>query len=209
MKLLYTPGVCSLAAHIALEWTGADYELQQVNIQGEKSPELVKLNPEGSVPVLVDGDWSLTQNNAVLNYLADCFPDAQLGGDGSIQSRAEANRWLGMINSDLHPAFRPLFAGSAHLEDETAESKDKARAAKVIHHKLSLADKQLGQSDWLAGVRTFADPYLYVTCRWAEMLKVDCSDLANLQRFITDMEADEGVQKALDTEGLKPIAQAE
>lgn len=208
MKLLYAPGVCSLAAHIALEWTGADYELQQVNIQGEKSPDLIKLNPEGSVPVLQDGDWALTQNNAVMNYLADRFPDAQLGGDGSAQSRAEANRWLGLVNSDLHPAFKPLFAGSAHLEDETAESKDKANAKKVIHHKLSLADNQLGQSDWLAGPRTFADPYLYVICRWADMLKIDCSDLPNLQQFVKNMEADAGVQKALDTEGLKPLAKA-
>ena len=69
MKLYYMPGACSLADHIALEWTGAKYEAQAVSRDALKQTEFLALNPQGSVPCLVDDDFVLTQNVAILFYL--------------------------------------------------------------------------------------------------------------------------------------------
>lgn len=208
MKLFYTPGLCSLADHIALEWSGQPYEIQEVSIYGEKSPELLKANPAGMVPALQDGDWVLSQNMAILNYIADSYPSAGLGGDGTARSRAQVNKWLALCNADLHPICEVLFKKSAHLSDDKARQEDAQNAKQLIHNMLKLADQQLAQQDWLTDQRSIADTYLYVIMRWCNLLGVDIADLTNLTAFTQRMEADDGVKKVLSQEGLEPIAAA-
>lgn len=202
MKLYYSPGACSLADHITLEWIGKPYETVRVSRDERKAPAFLKLNPAGAVPVLEDGDWVLTQNAAILNFLADSFPEAGLGGDGSPKSRAEVNRWLAFVNSDVHPAFKPLFGATAYLDDEAAIGKSKDAALKSLRGLFERADGQLAGKDWITGSRSIADPYLYVVTRWAKAQGVDLSGLANLERFVGNIEADAAVQKVLKDEGL-------
>lgn len=202
MKLYYSPGACSLADHIVLEWIGKPYEAVRVSREERKSPEFLELNPAGAVPVLQDGDWVLTQNSAILNFLADSFPDARLGGDGTPKSRAEVNRWLSFVNSDVHPAFKPLFGTTAYLEDEAAIDKTKDAARRSLRDLFERADAQLAGNDWIAGARSIADPYLYVVTRWAKGQGVDLAGLDHLARFSARMEADAAVQKVLAEEGL-------
>ncbi|MCA1714372.1 MAG: glutathione S-transferase family protein, partial [Gammaproteobacteria bacterium] len=64
------------------------------------------------------------------------------------------------------------------------------------------ADQQLRGRDWLAGFRSYADPYLFVVLRWAQKTGVDLSGLDSLARFGERMQADPGVQAALKAEGL-------
>lgn len=206
MKLFYASGLCSLADHIALEWSGQPYETREVNIHGEKTPELLEVNPAGMIPVLQDGDWIVTQNMAILNYIADSYPSAGLGGDGTARSRAQVNQWLAFSNADIHPICEILFRKSAHLSDEKARQEDAQAARQAIHDKLKLADRQLAQQDWLTDQRSIADTYLYVIMRWCSLLNVDISDLTNLTAFTQRMEADDGVKQVLNQEGLEPIA---
>ena len=202
MKLYYSPGACSLADHITLEWIGKPYEAVRVSRDERKAPAFLKLNPAGAVPVLEDGDWVLTQNAAILNFLADSFPEAGLGGDGTPKSRAEVNRWLAFVNSDVHPAFKPLFGTTAYLEDEATIDKTRVVARKSLRSLFERADAQLAGKDWLTGSRSIADPYLYVVTRWAKAQDVDLSGLDNLARFVANIEADASVQKVLKEEGL-------
>ncbi|MCY7355329.1 MAG: glutathione S-transferase N-terminal domain-containing protein [Lysobacter sp.] len=201
MKLYYSPGACSLADHIALEWIGKPYQVERVSKDHSKSPEYLKINPAGAVPALQDGDWVLTQNAAILNFLADSFPESGLGGDGSPKGRAEVNKWLAFANSDVHPTFHPMFGSTAYLGDETAE-KTKEAARVKLRGLFQRADEQLVGKVWLTGSRSIADPYLYVVSRWAKATGVDLSGLTHLDRFFKNMEADAGVQKALKDEGL-------
>lgn len=203
MKLYYSPGACSLADHIALEWIGQPYEAVAVSREQRKSPGYLKINPAGAVPALEHDDWVLTQNSAILNYLADTHPGAKLGGDGSPRSRAEVNKWLAMVNSDIHPAFRPLFGTTAWLEDPAlvGKSKDVARAS--LRDLFSRVEAQLAANEWIAGAaRSIADPYLYVVTRWAKAQGVDLSGFGNLERHFNAMQADAGVQRVLRQEGL-------
>jgi glutathione S-transferase len=206
MKLYTSPGACSMADHIVLEWTGRPYTTQLVSREHRASPEFRKLNPAGAVPVFEDGDWVLTQNAAILNYLADKFPEAKLGGDGTPKGRAEVNRWLGFLNADMHPAFKPMFGSTAYLGDEGAIEQTRNAARKQLRGLFERCDAQLGKHDWLAGSRSIADPYLFVMLRWAKGVKVDLSGLENLAKFEQRMRADAGVQKVLKDEGIDQAA---
>ena len=202
MKLYTSPGACSLADHIALQWTGAPFEAQIVSRAERKEPWYLALNPAGAVPLLQEGDWVLTQNAAILNYLADKFPKAGLGGDGTPEGRAEVNRWLAFINSDLHPAFKPIFGATAYLGDQAAIELSQQNARQQLRGHFERIDAQLAGKDWLTGSRSIADPYLFVVTQWAKKTGVDLSGLDNLARFDAHMAADAGVQAALKAEGL-------
>lgn len=202
MKLYYLPGACSLASHIVLEWAGTPYETQRLGREEMKEAAYLAVNPAGAVPALEHDGWTLTQNAAILNYLAETNPGAKLGGDGTPKGHAEVNRWLGFVNSDLHPAFKPLFGTTGYLEDDTVIEKTKAHARAMVRTLFERADAHLQKNDWLAGSRSIADAYFFVMVRWAQALKIDISDLAGVSRFAERMAADPGVAKALADEGL-------
>ena len=202
MKLYYTPGACSLSDHIVLEWIGRPYEAVRVSREERKSPAYLAINPAGAVPAFEQDGWVLTQNAAILNYLADSFPDARLTGDGTARSRAEVNKWLAMANADIHPAFHPLFGATSYLEDPALIERSKQAARAKLRSLFERVDAQLAGRDWIAGTRSIADPYLFVVTRWAMAMEVDLSGLDNLQRFFERMLADPGVQGALRQEGL-------
>jgi glutathione S-transferase len=202
MKLYSKPGACSTADDIALQWTGQPFELKVVSAEEMKSPEFLALNPAGAVPVLVDGDFVLTQNAAILGYIADAYPDAKLAGDGSPRQRAEAARWLAYANADLHPAFHPLFGPARFLADASQHEAVKQAARTRLRGIFERAERQLDGRQWIADFRSFADPYLYITLRWAQKTHVDLAGFDNLAAFKRRMEEDSGVRAALRAEGL-------
>ena len=202
MKLYYSPGACSLSDHIVLEWIGQPYEAVRLSSKQRQSPEYLAINPAGAVPAFEDDGWVLTQNAAILNYLADRFPEAGLGGDGSLRGRAEVNKWLAMANADIHPAFHPLFGAPAYLQDPALVGLSKQAARNKLRVMFERVDRQLAGRDWIAGSRSIADPYLFVVTRWALAMDVDLTGLDHLHRFFDRMLADAGVQRALQQEGL-------
>lgn len=201
MKLYTSPGACSLADHIALQWIGQPFEARILTREQRKSPDFLALNPAGAVPVLERDGWVLTQNAAILNYLADAFPETKLGGDGTPASRAEVNRWLALLNADVHPTFHPYFGSTAYLGEDAA-AKTKEVAGEKLRGYFERIDMQLAGKDWLVGDRSIADPYLFVVTRWAKSVGVDLGGLANLATHFERMSADPGVQAALKAEGL-------
>jgi glutathione S-transferase len=200
MKLYYFAGACSLADHIVLEWIGEPYETKRMTLESVKSPEFLALNPHGTVPVLTDGDFVLTQNAAILTYLADRHPAARLLGDGSPRGRAEVMRWLGFLNSDVHPAFKPIFAPKRFLPDPAMANALVETARATVRAYLDRIDERLEGREWLTGQRSVADPYLFVMLRWALRRKVDVAGLENLARFGSRMHADAGVRAVLEDE---------
>ncbi|MDY0982205.1 MULTISPECIES: glutathione S-transferase N-terminal domain-containing protein [unclassified Stenotrophomonas] len=203
MKLYSKPGACSTADHIALQWTGQPFEVELLDKDTLKAPAYLAINPAGSVPTIVDGSFVLTQNAAIMGYIADSYPQAGLGGDGSPQQRAEANRWLAFVNSDVHPAFSPLFAPAKFIADDSQYDAIRDAARKRLRGLFETANRQLADKPWLAGFRSYADAYFYITLRWAAGAKVDLTGLDNLAAFKTRMDADTGVQAALKAEGLQ------
>lgn len=202
MKLYYMPGACSLSDHIVLEWIGQPYETHKLSHDDLKQKDYLCLNPSGAVPTLEVDGWCLTQNPAILNYLADTYPEAKLGGDGTPKGRAEINRWLAFINSDIHPAFAPFFGATGYLGDEAIIEKTREQAKKLIRRRLEHANTQLAGRDWLAGSRSIADPYLFVMLRWTRGMKIDLPGLDHLERLFKRMHDDPAVNQVLKDEGL-------
>lgn len=202
MKLYTKPGACSMADHIVLRWIGKPFDVQVMDATSMKTPEFLKLNPAGAAPVLEVDGWVLTQNVAILNFLADSFPESGLGGDGTPKSRAEVNRWLAFLNADLHGAFHPIFGATRYLGDDAMIEKSKDNARTKLRTLFERAEAQLAGKDWLTGSRSIADPYLFVTLRWAKATQVDLSGLDNLEAFFKRMHADAGVAAAMEAEGL-------
>lgn len=202
MKLYYMPGACPLATHIVLEWIGAPYELAEVKRDALKSPEYLRLNPAGLVPTLTVDDLVITENVAILQYLAETHPEAGLTGD-TPRARIPVNHWLGFINSDVHQSFKPLFSPERYIDDSAQHADLEKHAQAKLRGLFALADAGLSGHDWLAGShRSIADPYLYVVLRWARAKAIDLGGMDNLQRFFQRMHADAGVQAAERAEGL-------
>lgn len=200
MKLYYFPGACSLATHIVLEWLDTPYETVKLDLASTKSTEYLALNPNGAVPLLVDGDFVLSQNAAILYYLAERHPGARLLGDGTSRGRADVLRWLCLLNSDVHPAFKPIFKPSRFHPDASLAKAIADTARTHVREYLERLDAHLQGRDWLANERSIADPYLFVLLRWTIKLKVDLSGLKNLARFFSRMSADAGVRAAIIAE---------
>jgi len=201
MKLYYMPGACSLASHIVLEWIGKPYETHKLSREALKEPEFLRINPMGAVPALTDGDWTLTQNVSILEYLAEQAPESTLLGDGSARSRAEVRRWVGFINSDVHKTFSLLFGAQRYLKDEGAQKELAASASALLTKLFAQLDTQLAGKQYLAGAApSVADAYLYVVLRWAHAQGVDMAGLHALAAFHERMSLDPAVRQALRAE---------
>lgn len=203
MKLYSFPGSCALASQIAFEWSGKPYTLELIKKDDLDSAKLKRLNPSHHVPILEGDGWVLDQNAAILSYIADIAPDAKLDGDGTPLGRAEVNRWLGLVNSEIHPAYKPLFGATAYLGDEATIEKTKDDARSKLRRMFERCNDQLGKHAWIAGdTHSIADAYLFVVLRWTRGVKLDLSGLENLKKFEHQMRADAGVQRALKAQGL-------
>lgn len=200
MKLYYLPGACPLASHITLEWIGKPYQAIKVGRDEIKHAEYLAKNPMGSVPVLENGDFTLTQSAAILEYLAELNPEAGLMPD-NIHDRAEVRRWLGLCNSDIHRTFTNIFGAAALVSDEASQEELYKNSAIKLTHIFEIIEKQLEGNVWIAGARSIVDPYLYTLLRWAKAKGVNVGS-KNLVAFYTRMEADPGVQAALTAQGL-------
>ena len=201
MKLYYLPGACPLASHIALEWIGKPYETHAVSRDELKQPAFLAMNPLGAVPVLQDEGLTLTQSSAILEYLAEKNPEANLLGK-IIQERAETRRWLAFVNADIHRNFGVMFGVQRYADQESTQAEVRGKTAEVLKKLFTVANQQLTGKQWLTGTRSVADAYLYVTLRWAHVMKIDLSGLDNLDAFYKRMEQDPAVQTALRAEGL-------
>lgn len=200
MKLYYFPGACSLACHIALEWTGSAYQTVRMSLASTKSPEYLALNPNGVVPLLEHDGFLLTENAAILCYIAELHPHAGLLGDGSVRARADVMRWLAYLNSDVHSAFKPIFSPSRFIEDREQADALAVKAKALVATHLERIDRHLEGRNWLAGERSVADPYLFVMLRWAENKVGPLDRFGNLVRFMDRMFGDDAVIAAVASE---------
>lgn len=147
MKLYYAPGTCALSVWISLEWAGADYEVEQVKLG---SYEYKKINPLGAVPALDTGNEKIkTQANAILQYIADLYPDANLGPDEGVENKFLFNELVAFLTGDYHPAFWPLFGPKKYTtsEDESEFENVKEASYKQIDKVVSHLDSILEGKD--------------------------------------------------------------
>ncbi len=204
MKLFYKAGACSMVPHTALAWIGKSYEAESVTIEQMKAPAYLKLNPQGAVPLLVDGELVVTQNVAILAYLDSLHPESKLFGSSTPQGKALAWRWLAFLNADVHKAFSPLFHAPDWMSDDVKAAAQQAAREQIVKM-LKQADDRLATTQWLGGEDiSVADVYCYVILRWARGLKLDIGALKRLEDFYNRVAANKVVQAICAQEGLQP-----
>jgi len=206
MKLFYMPGACSLAPHITLEWIGEPFEVVRVERGQTRDPEYLKINPLGKVPALAKEDGSLmVEASAILQYLAEKYPAANLGAGDSIDQHYELNRWLSHFTGNVHPAFFPFFAPQRYTQNPDLYDDVRAMGIESIGTALAFLDDHMRDRNFMVGDhRTIADPYLFVFLRWGNLLAKPLADYPHLKRFFDYMAADAGVRRALTEQRIDP-----
>jgi glutathione S-transferase len=201
MKLFYFPGACSMSVHIALNEVGATYELEKVDLMNktlESGGSFLDINPKGYVPCLqLDNGEYLTEVGAILQYIADNHPDANLLPPVGDQQRYRVVEFISYISGELHKNFTPLF---------NPETTDEGRAAAldIVGKRLTLLNDQLGEGGpFLTGEQfTIADAYLTTVLGWAQFVKMDLSPWPNLGTYAGAAMGRLAVQATLKEEGM-------
>ena len=193
MKLYGLIGACSFVPHVALEWVKAhsheNYEFEAVSREFIKSSEFLALNPRGAVPLLVDGDLVLSQNQAILHYLDERFPEAKLFGSKTMRDKAKASRWLAFFNSDVHKSFVPLFRLPSYAEGNEALTKTiRQQAAEQVLEQLAVANEHLESHIFFGEAISVADVYLYIMLNWCRLLGLDFSHLTQLSPLCSELK---------------------
>ncbi len=197
MKLYFATGTCSLASVIALQEGGVQAELVKVDLRTKKSEggDFTAVNSKGYVPALrLDGGEVLTENVAVLQYIADRNPAAKLAPPAGTLERYRLMEWLSYINSEVHKSFGPLFNAEA-----TEETKQYAR--NLLTKRLNWLEGAMGSRSYLMGEQfTVADAYLYVVLSWGAHVNVDIAKWPALKKFFDRVAARPKVIAALEAE---------
>lgn len=199
MKLYYSPGACSLSPHIVLHEAGLAYEPVLASTKTHKlqdGTDYYGINPLGYVPFLVldDGD-TLHEGPAIVQYLADRVPGANLLPPVGDAARYRVISWLNYISTEVHKNFSPLF--------NPAASEDmKAHARKMLALRIEPIAAQLGKQDYLEARFSVADAYLFTVLGWADRVGVSLADWPQLGDYRARIAARPAVQQALRAEGL-------
>ena len=193
MKLYYSPLACSLADHIALLEAGASFEREAVNLKTKRTAsgeDFTAINRKGYVPALVlDSGETLTENVAVLDWIASQYPALQVEGP---LGRTRVIEALTYVSTEIHRSFKPMW----HLGDEA----ELAKARATISHQFDFFADGL-KTDYLFGDRpSVADFYLFVMLLWSD--KFDVAIPEPLRALRGRMLARPAVRTALQEEGL-------
>jgi glutathione S-transferase len=180
MKLYFSPLACSLATRIALYEAGADVEFVQVDGKTKKTEDgrdYRQIHPLALVPALeLQGGVVLTENAAVLQYVAGRFPEARLAPTDP-EGRARLQQWLCFIGTELHKAvYVPQL-------DRNAAEVVKAYALAKAESRLAFLAKHLEGRSHLLDEFTVADGYLFAVLNWSMVTPVDLGRWPAIQRY--------------------------
>lgn len=215
ITLYYYPGNASLIVHIVLQELGVPFELRLVDRerQAHKSPEYLRLNPNGSIPALEDGDLVLYETAAICLHLADTHPPAALLPPLGTRDRAHAYKWLAWLSNTLQPTMTSYFYPERLVApgDAGAAAQVRAQAQSRAGEMLDLLDAQLAShgGPWLLGDDYgIVDPYAFVLCRWTRGFAGPASKPARerpaIGPYLQRMLERPAVQRAIAAEGLQP-----
>jgi glutathione S-transferase len=164
LRLHFSPGACSRVTLIALEQAGAEYTSHLVSLKDgdQRAPDFRALNPKGKVPVLETPQGILTENVAILVYLAGRYPQADLLPAASDWERATALSMLAWFASTIHPLLTMLRYPERFCDTAEAPGRVRTLAGQQLQDQVQVAETRLQTQRWLLGERwSVADAYLF------------------------------------------------
>ncbi len=170
LKLYYAPETCALASHIALEQAGADYEAIRIDFSKneENSPEYLEINPKGRVPALITDDGILTETPAILQYICQTHPEADLAPLEDTFQIARMNAFNSYLCSTVHVAHAHRVRGYRWADDPAAIEAMKKKVPQSVGDAFAIIEADL-EGPWVLGERySVCDIYLFTVARWLE-----------------------------------------
>ena len=208
MELYFAPLACSMSARIALAEAGAAIDLAEVDTHAGRivatGDDYRAINPLGYVPALrLDDGTVLTENSAILQYIADQYPEAQLAPPASDRiGRAKLRQWLSFISAELHKGSWRRCSATRHRAEV------KAWVISKYAPRLAYLDAKLKDREFLLDRFSVADGYLTTVLNWTRATpEIDLAAYPNVKAYLERMRARPSVAAALATE--IPLYQAE
>jgi glutathione S-transferase len=198
----FAPGTCSLAVHIALEEAGAPFQAVRVDLaQGQqRTPDYLKLNPKGRVPMLLTAQGALTETPALLLYVAQSFPQAGLAPLSDPFALARLQAFNSYLCSTVHVAHAHGKRGSRWVDAQDSAAIEAMRRHVPASYGdcFELIERELLQGPWAMGeAYSIADAYLFTLAGWLESDGVDPARFPKVLAHRQRMAQRPAVQRAL------------
>lgn len=209
IQLHYHPGNASFVPHLLLEELGERFDLAYVDraVNAHKSPDYLKLNPNGKIPVYVDGDLVLYETAAIVLHLVDTHPQAGLAPAPGTAERAHFNKWLVWMTNTVQPEVMLFYYPQRWMDEGNAAgaAQLKAHAEANIGRMLDQMEGHLAAhgGDWFGGARySGLDPFAFILCRWTRSFARPARSLPRLGKYLERMLARPAVQRVIAREKL-------
>ena len=186
-----------VATHIALEESGLDYTLIEIDFakQQQASAEYLKINPKARVPSLVVEQGIITETPAILNYIAQCATDSILALPEDLFVQAQIQSFNSYLCSTVHVAHAHKMRGTRWVDDEKALQAITANVPKTLSLCFELIENEFLQGPWVHGdMFSISDPYLYRIASWMEADGVDVGRFPKVLAHRQAMAQRESVQ---------------
>lgn len=212
IQLHFSPSTAAMVPHIVLEELGVPYERVLVDREhgALDSPAYRALNPNGLIPVLVDGDLVLYETAAICLHLSDTHPQAKLMPALGTAERAYAYKWLMWLTNTLQATLLVYFYPQRWVNEGNAEGEAevKAHAQARVGALLDQIDAELARhgGPWFMGAGySVLDAYVFTLCRWTRNFSsAPARERAHLGPYLYRTLERPAVQRMLANEGLSP-----
>jgi glutathione S-transferase len=204
MKLFYAPGTCALASHIALEEAGADFTAIRVDFSKDeqRQPEYLKINAKGRVPALMTDRGVLTENVAILAFIAQFYPAAKLAPLDDPFAFAQVQAFNSYLASTVHVAHAHGRRGYRWADNQSSFDDMKRKLPETMNACFDLIEREMFKGPWVMGeAYTICDPYLFTISEWLEGDGVDPKRFPKVHDHRTRMYERPAVKRALAKEG--------
>lgn len=199
LTLYHSKGSSALAALILLEEVGATYTVVDVPIAtgAHRGPAFLALSPKGRVPVLACPEGVLTENPAILEYIAATHPAAACLPAGAF-AQAQARALCAYLCATVHVAFAHARRGARWARDPAALEDMRRMAPAGLQKCAHNLEEMLPPGGWALGAQySFCDPYLFLMDHWLGALDVPIAEFPKLAAHARAMRARPATQAAL------------
>lgn len=200
LTLYYAAGTCAVATHLALEFAGAPYEAVRVDFgtQQQRSPDYLRINPKGRVPALATDRGVLTETPALLQYVAQSWPESGLAPLGDPFLLARMNEFNSYLCSTVHVAHAHRGRGARWADDPQAIEAMKQKVPQNMADCFALIEEHMVQGPWVLGERfSTSDLYLFTIASWLPVHGIDVARYPRVAAVCRALETQPAVRKVL------------
>tara|TARA_R110000850_G_scaffold48853_29_gene120836 strand:- start:312 stop:959 length:648 start_codon:yes stop_codon:yes gene_type:complete len=199
ITLCYAKGTAALAPHILLEDAGATYDARLVDFSAaeQQSPDFLAINPKGRVPALITAEGTLTETPAILAYIAQLYPDANLAPADAF-GFAQAQAFNLYLAATVHVNHAHKQRGGRWTDDEAAQEKMRQKVPSNMTDCARIIERHYFKGPWVMGeTYSMCDAYLFVITRWMKVDGVNLDDFPLITAHFAAMQERTGVQKIM------------